>query len=212
MLLGLFKEPIIFLFLVCALIIAISVHEFSHAWMANYLGDPTARFQGRLTLNPLAHLDPIGTLMIFLIGFGWGKPVPFNPYNLQKGKLGPALVAIAGPTANLITAVIFAFPIRLIFMYSPALLNSPLYLLFGIIIWLNVMLLVFNLIPIPPLDGSKMLYALLPDSAESFIAQFEQMGPFLLLILVFLSGNLLWTIMNPIISILLRFLLPVGIF
>lgn len=204
----LFQQPILFFFIVIALVIGITVHEFSHAWMANFLGDSTPKFQGRLTLNPLNHLDPIGSIMILIVGFGWGKPVQFNPYSLRKGKFGPALVAIAGPIANLITTVIFAFSIRLIFMYSPTFLSSPLYLFFGIIVWLNVMLMIFNLLPIPPLDGSKILYSILPESSEDLIAQIEQMGPFILILFIILGGNILWAIIIPILNLLL----PVPLF
>jgi Zn-dependent protease len=144
-----------------SLLIAIDVHEFAHAWMANELGDPTARYQGRLSLNPLVHLDPMGTIMMLFsvfygFGIGWGKPVPVNPLYLRKGpRVGMGLVAAAGPLSNLVLAAILAVPIRL------GLLSGLPRGLLGIVIIVNIGIALFNLLPIPPLDGASILQGIL---------------------------------------------------
>ncbi|MBP9668712.1 MAG: site-2 protease family protein [Candidatus Pacebacteria bacterium] len=172
------------IFLVIVLIYSVVLHEAAHGYMANYLGDPTARLLGRLTLNPLKHIDPMGSVILpallalsnapFL--FGWAKPVPYNPYNLQRGgRWAEALVAFAGPLSNIFLAVVFALVTRL--ATSPAIAE-----LAFMIVSVNVMLAFFNLVPIPPLDGSKILSALLPHplnlSWERVRAQLEH-NPFL---------------------------------
>ncbi|MFQ6058248.1 MAG: site-2 protease family protein [Anaerolineae bacterium] len=199
-----------------ALLIALDVHEFFHAWMANALGDPTARYQGRLTLNPLAHLDPLGTLMIIFAGFGWGKPVPVNPYNLRNGtKAGMALVSFAGPLANLSTAALFAIPVRL-GVVSPTVpfargVLPTLDQLVATIIWLNVVLAIFNLIPIAPLDGFKVAVGLLPYRWAYTFAQYEAYGPALLIFLVlagsFTRFDILGGVMHPFVNLVLRLLI-----
>src|SRR3989338_8810889 len=146
-------ETLYFLF---GLIIAITVHEFAHALLADRLGDPTPRSQGRLTLNPLAHLDPVGTLMLLLFRFGWGKPVIFDPYTLAHPRRDAGIISLAGPASNILLATILALSLR--FLPLPQLL-SP---FFYITILLNITLAVFNLIPVYPLDGEKILAALLP--------------------------------------------------
>lgn len=153
-----------FIYLAAALLLSLSFHEFCHAWMADRLGDPTARYAGRLTLNPLAHLDPYGTIfMLFAllqgIGIGWAKPVPFNPYNLRIGyRQGTGMVSAAGPGANLAMAIGAAVLARL-----GSLLNIPyaITLFFAYLVVVNVGLMLFNLIPLPPLDGSKVLIGIL---------------------------------------------------
>jgi Zn-dependent protease len=145
-----------------SLLIAIDVHEFAHAWMANELGDPTARYQGRLSLNPLVHLDPMGTIMMLFsifygFGIGWGKPVPVNPTYLRKGpRVGMGLVAAAGPLSNLVLAAIVAVPIRLELPLPWSLVNLIL-----IVISVNIGIALFNLLPIPPLDGASILQGIL---------------------------------------------------
>jgi len=145
-----------------SLLIAIDVHECAHAWMANELGDPTARYQGRLSLNPLVHLDPMGTMMMLFslfsgFGIGWGKPVPVNPLYLRRGpRVGMGLVAAAGPLSNLVLAAIVAVPIRLGLTMSWSLLNLLL-----IVISVNIGIALFNLLPIPPLDGASILQGIL---------------------------------------------------
>ncbi len=187
----LLQHPLIFFAWLCAFLIALSVHEFSHALVGNWLGDRTAARMGRLTLNPVAHVDPIGLLAVILIGFGWGKPVPFNPYNLTWPKWGPVAIASAGPLSNLILA---ALSVILSVNLGPLLGANNLLLTFLVIsAQLNIALLVFNLIPLPPLDGSKALLALLAspryDAARMFI---ERQGSMLLFLLILLDavGNL----------------------
>lgn len=169
------------------LIFSIVIHEFAHAWMANYLGDPTAKYAGRLTLNPLAHLDLFGSLIIplllyFTAGFvfGWAKPVPFNPYNLRDQKYGPALVGFAGPGANISVAVVFGL------LFRSGIFNAFLEI-FTIIIVLNLILAIFNLIPIPPLDGSKILFAFWPYQWEEARIFLERFGFIILLFFIFFA-------------------------
>lgn len=176
----LFVNPILFLMVAVSILLALSVHEYSHAQMAYFLGDSTAKYQGRLTINPLKHLDPFGTLMIFIVGFGWGKPVPFNPHNLRNQKRGPALVGLAGPASNLIMALGVGLFLR--FIEIP---NLGLVLFFSIFVWLNILLGVFNLLPIPPLDGSHIFFTILPASLEHIKISLLRSG-FLLIIVALL--------------------------
>ena len=176
--------PLLFFFII--IIPSAILHEYAHGWMADQLGDPTARYAGRLTLNPKAHIDPWGTLLmpliLFLITggrflFAYAKPVPFNPYNLKDQKWGPALVAVAGPFSNFFLALVFGLLVR--FLPVSALTD-----LLSIIVYANVLLGVFNLVPIPPLDGSKILYAVLPDSMYKVKMYLEQYGFFILLFFI----------------------------
>lgn len=178
------------------------IHEYSHGWLADRLGDPTARLAGRLTLNPIAHIDPFGTLFLPLVLllfsggtflFAYAKPVPINPYNLKNARYGMGLVAFAGPASNLITALIFGLLVR----FLPP---GPLSFYLSIIVYANLLLAVFNLVPISPLDGSKILYAVLPDSFYSFKVFLEQYGMFLLLIFIFFFFRLI----TPIIGFLFQ--------
>ncbi len=139
-----------------ALVLILTVHEASHAWVANRLGDPTAKREGRLTLNPIAHIDILGTLMLFIAGIGWGKPVPVNPQNFEKPIRDQALTALAGPLANLLLAFVGAIPYS---YFDP---NTPLFLLGGAVLDLSIVLFLFNMLPIPPLDGSKFVGILIP--------------------------------------------------
>jgi len=159
----LFTNPILYLMVAVSILLALSIHEYSHAQAAYSLGDPTARDLGRLTINPLAHLDPFGTLFLFLFGIGWGKPVPFNYLNLRNKKWGPALIALAGPGSNLLMAIIVGLSLRFFSFNSPGIV-----VFFRIFVWLNILLGIFNLIPVPPLDGSHLLFALLPRSFDQF--------------------------------------------
>ena len=172
----LFENPVLFLIIATAIIFALAIHEFFHAWMAYYLGDNTAKDQGRLTVNPLVHLDLFGTILLFIVGIGWGKPVPFNPYNLRNQKWGPALVALAGPASNFGMAVILGLILRFVEIPNP-------YLLFflSFFVWINLILGVFNLMPVPPLDGSHIFFTLFP-SLENIKASIQ--GSFLFLIAV----------------------------
>lgn len=143
--------------LIIALTLAITVHEFAHAWMGWRLGDPTAKYAGRLTLNPLAHLDPLGTLLLLLAGFGWGKPVPYNPHNLKHPRRDSLLIALAGPISNFLLALFFSIIFKHFYLGEE---GSWFFILFYFLIYVNLVLMVFNLLPIPPLDGSQILTSL----------------------------------------------------
>ena len=159
----LFYNPLLYLMVAVSVLLALSIHEYSHAQAAFSLGDTTARDLGRLTVNPLAHLDPFGTLFLFLFGIGWGKPVPFNFLNLRNKKWGPALIALAGPGSNFLMAIIVGLSLRFLSFNSPGIVSF-----FSIFVWLNILLGIFNLMPIPPLDGSHLLFAVLPHSFDQF--------------------------------------------
>jgi len=167
-----------------ALIPAFTLHEFAHAWMAWRLGDSTAKELGRLTLNPLKHLDVMGTLLVFVVGFGWAKPVPVNPYNLRGGRKGMALVAVVGPLSNLALATAVALLWRASGFVGGDLVAKVLL----VFIYLNLALLFFNLIPFPPLDGFRVLLGVLPESLAQQWARLGQVGPMLLFGLILL-GN-----------------------
>lgn len=147
------------IYFLVALVVAISVHEAAHAYAAYKLGDPTAKHQGRLTLNPLKHLDPLGTLMLFIARFGWGKPVPVNPYNFKNPVRDSAIVSLAGPMSNFATALLCSIPLK----YFPQVLPEQISVLLWITLNLNILLGVFNLLPFPPLDGSKIFAVFVPQ-------------------------------------------------
>lgn len=172
------RNPLLFLLLFPGLLMAITVHEFSHAFVADKLGDPTPRYQGRVTLDPRAHLDPIGVVAMLLTNFGWGKPVMYDPYNLQKPIRDTALIAMAGPISNIIVATLISFSVHFIAM--PNLIAEGLVY----IMMMNVTLALFNLIPIHPLDGGKVILSLLPKATAY---EYEEvMRRYGLLILIFL--------------------------
>ncbi|MGD2163622.1 MAG: site-2 protease family protein [Anaerolineales bacterium] len=173
---------------IITLVVALTIHEFSHAWSADQLGDDTPRLQGRLTLNPLAHLDPIGSLMLLLAGFGWARPVQVNPYALRRANpAGMVIVAAAGPFSNLLLAILAAIPFRagLLSASFNAGFVSSLFLEF---IWINLILLFFNLIPIFPLDGEKIADYFLPPQGQRVLDQLRPYGPIILMGLIVL-GN-----------------------
>ena len=203
MLSQLFSNPILFFVWAAALLIAVTIHEFSHAFVADRLGDPTARLLNRVSLNPVNHLDPIGTLMLLFFQFGWGKPVPFDPFNLRRPKRDSALISLAGPASNLILAALLSFILKLQF--------SPLLSLFLIpIIIININLAVFNLLPIPPLDGSKILYGILPMSwAEEYNDFMRSYGSILLILLIIPIGgsSLVINLIMPVINLVTNLLL-----
>jgi len=184
----LFTQPLFFFAWILAIILALSVHEFAHALASRLQGDRTAEAQGRLTLNPLAHIDPLGALMLMTLGFGWGKPVPFNPYNLGNKRFGPALVAIAGPFSNLVMAFVAALLIKILLAAGVVALNGFGMVFLILFIFLNLALMLFNLIPLPPLDGSKVLFAFLPASMADFQVNLEKYGPFILLGIIVLDS------------------------
>lgn len=199
-----FTNPIGFIVWGAIVTISLSIHEFAHAFTADKLGDPTPRLQGRVTLNPLAHLDPLGTLAILFIGFGWGKPVMFDPYNLKDPKRDAALIAVAGPLSNIAIALLCA----ILYHVSPLGSFIP-GLLYGIIA-LNLGLAFFNLIPIHPLDGGKILIGLAPhDVARDWDRVLHQYGTVILLFMILpLNGqSAVSALISPIVSTALKFLI-----
>ena len=197
MLIGLlFQQPVVFFLVAAALVISISFHEFAHAKAADMLGDDTARLLGRLTLNPKAHLDPIGSVMLLFAGFGWGKPVPFNPINLHNPKRDSALIAFAGPMSNLVLAGTLSILVR--FTGEESLIGAFLYLT----IFYNIVLGVFNLIPVHPLDGFKVVGGMLPPNLYIQWMQFAPYGIYLLLILIVTGAT--DVVVRPLISVFLN--------
>jgi Zn-dependent protease len=173
---------------VIVLVIAFTVHEFAHAWTADQLGDDTPRLQGRLTLNPFAHLDPLGSILLLLAGFGWAKPVLVNPYAVRRRTpAGMMLVATAGPFSNLLLAILASIPVRA-GLIPLGLTNSFLSTLFLEFIWINLILLFFNLLPIFPLDGEKVAEYFLPPSGQDFLYRLRPYGMYILMGLILL-GN-----------------------
>lgn len=167
-----------------ALLAAVTVHEFAHAYVADRLGDPTPRAHGRLTLNPLAHLDLVGTLLILLVGFGWAKPVPITPTNFTNWRRDTVIVAAAGPLANVTLLFVLGVPFKLGVLPAYGNGAAPIGVLLLTMMQINAMLAIFNLIPIPPLDGSKILLGLLPPVQAVAYARVQTYGPFLLLLLL----------------------------
>ncbi len=177
------------------ILFALTIHEYCHGLAANYLGDDTALRHGRLTLNPIAHLDVFGTILMFLVGFGWAKPVPVNPLNFKDPKKGMLLVALAGPASNLLTAIVAGLFLRSL---VPSLMTSGqgisgLYATLLVVIVLSIIygvgLAIFNILPIPPLDGSRVLYGLLPERQAYAYSRFEPYGVMVLFALFLFGGR-----------------------
>ena len=207
------QSPILFLILAVILILSLSVHEFSHALAAYKLGDPTAKYQNRLTIDPRVHLDPFGALFLLLFGFGWGKPVPFNPINLKNPKRDSALIALAGPASNLLIAVVSALIIKLVLM-SGAMSGSSSgsaiaggSILIGVLylaVLYNLMLGFFNMLPFGPLDGYKIVLGFLPNRLAVQWIQIQNIGLYILLfLLITRSTN---KILDPLINFSLKLL------
>ncbi|MGN6671761.1 MAG: site-2 protease family protein [Thermomicrobiales bacterium] len=215
---GIKFDPQTFIAGLLVFVVAITIHEFMHAFTAYQLGDPTAARLGRITFNPIAHFDPLGFLMllllllnIFPIGLAWGKPVPVNPGNFRDPKRGMLLVAAAGPLSNVVQAALLAIPLRL----APAAVAGwPPFLHTHLVtgIYINILLAAFNAIPIPPLDGHKILTGLLPDFWYPLLAPLERQGFAILIVLLFLPGflhiDLLGEMVAPVQILLSRLIVP----
>ena len=231
------SEVVIIFFQIAILVMSVVIHEVSHGVAALRLGDPTAKYAGRLTLNPFRHLDWWGSLVVPLImiftlgiGFGWAKPVPYNPYNLKDQKKGPALVGLAGPLSNIAVALVFGLLARFIYLNSlikldiiqnllsrnyenltvaiSGSLSSIFFLLFSMIVVINVFLAFFNLIPIPPLDGSKLFFAIFKLRTETII-MLEQFGFIFLLIFVFVFSGFLGFFLNLMLSLFFHYVVGI---
>lgn len=203
------RNPVTFLIYVVSLLIAITIHEFSHAIVADRLGDPTPRVQGRISLNPLVHLDMFGTLFLFMFGFGWGKPVQFDPFNLKDPRRDAALISLAGPFSNFILAIILSVILR---FFPPSTLH-PLSSILVPIIYLNIILGVFNFLPIHPLDGFKIVGGILSPSKAQEWYQLQRYGMIFLIALILPIGgsSMLSTIILPMVTLLTNLLIPGGI-
>lgn len=188
MIFSLFSQPMLLLVWVSVIVISITVHEFSHAFVASKLGDKTAEFLGRLTLNPLKHIDPLGFLALLTLGFGWAKPVPYNPYNLPNPRKQAVFIALAGPASNLILALLSGVILRTWMVAGGFSLANLGAVFLVLMILVNLFLLFFNLIPVHPLDGSKLLdLALAAPKYQAIRQRIAQLGPQVLLFLVILS-------------------------
>jgi Zn-dependent protease len=199
------------------ILMALTIHECAHAWVASRMGDPTARMLGRVTLNPLKHLDPVGTAVLFISGmFGWAKPVPVNPRNFHNISKGMMLVALAGPAANLCLAAVFAIIYKgfllwgaHIFAAAPG-IYRPVFIMVEVSVIINVSLAVFNMIPVPPLDGSKVLTYLLPPSRAFAFSRIEPYG-FMILLLLIVSG-VINSVVSPLVFMMVGLLTGGGVY
>ncbi len=201
-----------FVFVIVVLILSIVVHELAHGYAALAQGDPTAKYAGRLTMNPIKHLDLVGSFIVPFVLYilpvgvilGWAKPVPYNPYNLRNQRWGEALVAAAGPAVNLLVALVFGLVIR----FGAGTLPEDAILLAGLIVVINVIIAIFNLIPLPPLDGSKILFDILPRSAKVSEARMflERYGLFIVLGAVLLAGEIIFPLIGGALALIFDFL------
>jgi Zn-dependent protease len=189
---------------IAILILSVVIHEVSHGFMADRLGDPTPRLQGRLTLNPIKHLDPMGSFIVPLLTsmagftFGWAKPVEYNPYNIKNKRQGEFLIALAGPLSNIFIALIFSLIIRATLAYGGE--AGPFVEISIYIVVINLVLAIFNLIPLPPLDGSKLLFSALPQQYGRFRMMLEHYSFIFILVVVFF----LWQVVSPLVSVVFR--------
>lgn len=205
----LFSNPLIFIIYFIAILVAIAIHEFSHAWAADYLGDPTPRLQGRLKLNPLVHIDKIGMLFLLFFGFGWGKPVQFDPYNLKEPRRDAAIISLAGPSSNFILAIILSLLLRLFIFLQLNFLIIIGSLIFIPMIKMNIILGVFNLLPIHPMDGFKIVAGILPEEKVHEWNQLQRYGMIFLILLIFpiAGSSMLNNILQPIVDFISNLLI-----
>jgi Zn-dependent protease len=192
----LLEDPLAFILIAVAFLFSVVIHEVAHGWVAYRMGDPTAKWLGRLTLNPLKHLDPIGTLMLFLVGFGWAKPVPINMNNIADKRKGLIFVSSAGILANILLAFIAVFFSRLFFSSSIGFEAIIVYKVVREVFQINITLAALNLIPIPPLDGSKILMGIAPRETQYFLARLEPYGFFIIIGLLYLG------VLSPLIGLI----------
>ncbi|HWP92797.1 MAG TPA: site-2 protease family protein [Thermodesulfobacteriota bacterium] len=196
------------------ILFALTVHEFCHAWVADMLGDDTAKRQGRLTLNPIAHLDVFGTILMFLAGFGWAKPVPVNPLNFENPRKGMLLVAIAGPISNLAMAIVAGMILKFGIIDVKGIVINPsvtgimptILVMVILTLQFGVALAVFNMLPLPPLDGSRVVYGLLPERQAYAYSRFEPYGIIILFGLFFFGGRVFTYVLWYPVSIITEFL------
>lgn len=185
------------------ILLSLTIHEYFHGWTANKLGDPTAKLMGRLTLNPIAHLDVLGTILMFVVGFGWAKPVPINAMNFKDPRKGTLLVAIAGPLSNIATAIIAGIILRPLIPkivtgeIAPGSIDSIIVIILVLALVYGIALAVFNMIPIPPLDGSRVMYAILPDKYLYPYSRFEPYGVIFLFGLFIFGGGIFRYLLYP---------------
>jgi Zn-dependent protease len=201
-------DPVSLIFSIIILIMSVVLHELSHGYAAVALGDPTPRIQGRLTLNPLKHLDPVGSVLVPIITslfgftFGWAKPVQWNPYNLKNPRSGEVIIAAAGPACNILIAVVFGLLIRLSELPNFASFSTSFIEISSYVVLINIVLALFNLVPLPPLDGSHILFSLLPPRLSHFRMIIERYSIFFLLIALFV----IWPLVSPLIYVLFHLL------
>ncbi len=212
------SQVTVLIFQLLVLLFSVMIHEVSHGLAAFKLGDNTAKDQGRLTLNPMKHLDPFGSIvlpiMLFVISggsfvLGWAKPVPYNPFNLKNPKLGSGIIGAVGPLSNLIVAIVFGIILRLIFPLISIPVFSSLIILLNFVVYINVLLAIFNLVPLPPLDGSGILFALLPNKFHKVQEFLMQYGFWLLIIFIFFGFQFILPVIGSVYHLLTG---PAGLF
>jgi|SRR3989344_645505 len=203
-----------FVFQIAVLIMSVVIHEVSHGYTASFLGDQTAKYEGRLTLNPLKHLDFVGSLLVpflaYFFGgfiFGWAKPVPYNPYNLRPGRWSEAMVAAAGPASNMLLALVFGTILRMAVVMEASWASLAFIQIMSMVVFINILLAIFNLMPVPPLDGSKLLLAVLPSKFYEIRGFFDRYGLLLVILFIFF----LWQFIFPVIVWLFHLITGIAI-
>jgi len=204
-----FTNPIFFFISIVALLVAITIHECAHAWVADRLGDPTARLAGRISLNPFVHLDLYGLLFLLFFGFGWGKPVEFDSYNLKNPRKDAALISLAGPISNIILALVLSILLRLFTFYNLSFLYTIGSIVLIRFIQMNLVLGIFNFIPIHPLDGFKIVGGILPEEKAKEWYGLERYGMLFLILLIIPIGST--SLLDGVLQPVLRFILPLFI-